>query len=137
MPDPSPWFAHHFAPLGIGGVKVQNLILSTGRDTSMAHGGRVTEAMIACHQARAKGGAGLIVSYVVGVHETARYTSHVLMGIDDGCLPEFRRLSDAVHTHGTRIFAQLFHQGLEIIEVTDGTAPGAWSAPATPRTGST
>ncbi|MCQ0091655.1 FAD-dependent oxidoreductase [Roseovarius sp. M141] len=132
MPDGSQLFAHLFMPLKIGGVEVANRILSTGHDTSMAHEGRVTDAMIAYHEARARGGAGLIVSQVVGVHETARYTSHVLMGTDDGCLPGFERLAQVVHAHGTRIFAQLFHPGREIMEVADGTAPVAYSASATP-----
>ncbi len=111
---------------------MQNRILSTGHDTSMADAGHVTDAMIAYHEARARGGAGLIVSQVVGVHETARYTSHVLMGTDDDCLPGFERLAQTVHAHGTRIFAQLFHPGREIMEVADGTAPVAYSASATP-----
>jgi len=132
MPDTSQIFPTLFTPLTIGGVTVQNRILSTGHDTSMAHDGHVTDAMIAYHEARARGGAGLIVSQVVGVHETARYTSHVLMGTDDGCLPGLRRLAETVHAHGTRIFAQLFHPGREIMEVADGTAPVAYSASATP-----
>ncbi|MFX0541641.1 FAD-dependent oxidoreductase [Roseovarius sp. S4756] len=132
MPDTAQPFAHLFAPLKIGGVEVRNRILSTGHDTSMAHEGHVTDAMIAYHEARARGGAGLIVSQVVGVHETARYTSHVLMGTDDSCLPGFTRLAETVHAHGTRIFAQLFHPGREIMEVADGTAPVAYSASATP-----
>ncbi len=132
MPETSQLFPHLFTPLTIGGVEVANRILSTGHDTSMAHEGRVSDAMIAYHAARARGGAGLIVSQVVGVHETARYTSHVLMGTDDDCLPGFEKLAQAVHTHGTRIFAQLFHPGREIMEVADGTAPVAWSASATP-----
>ncbi|HEY9038495.1 MAG TPA: FAD-dependent oxidoreductase [Roseovarius sp.] len=132
MPDTSQLFPHLFTPLTIGGVEVANRILSTGHDTSMAHDGQVTDAMIAYHEARAQGGAGLIVSQVVGVHETARYTSHVLMGTNDHCLPGFERLAKAVHAHGTRIFAQLFHPGREIMEVADGTAPVAYSASATP-----
>ncbi len=132
MPDTSQLFPHLFTPLTIGGVEVANRILSTGHDTSMAHNGQVTDAMIAYHEARAQGGAGLIVSQVVGVHETARYTSHVLMGTNDDCLPGFEQLAKAVHAHGTRIFAQLFHPGREIMEVADGTAPVAYSASATP-----
>lgn len=132
MPDTAKPFAHLFAPLNIGGARIKNRILSTGHDTSMAHDGHVTDAMIAYHEARARGGAGLIVSQVVGVHETARYTSHVLMGTDDSCLPGFTRLAETVHAHGTRIFAQLFHPGREIMEVADGTAPVAYSASATP-----
>ncbi len=132
MPDTSQLFPHLFTALKIGGVEVANRILSTGHDTSMAHNGQVTDAMIAYHEARARGGAGLIVSQVVGVHETARYTSHVLMGTGDDCLPGFERLAQTVHAHGTRIFAQLFHPGREIMEVADGTAPVAYSASATP-----
>lgn len=132
MPDQSQLFPHLFTPMKIGGVEVANRILSTGHDTSMAHNGQVTDAMIAYHEARARGGAGLIVSQVVGVHETARYTSHVLMGTNDDCLPGFARLARAVHAHGTRLFAQLFHPGREIMEVADGTAPVAYSASATP-----
>lgn len=132
MPDTSQLFPHLFSPFSIGGVEVANRILSTGHDTSMAESGHVTDAMIAYHAARARGGAGLIVSQVVGVHETARYTSQVLMGTDDDCLPGFTRLAEAVHAHGTRIFAQLFHPGREIMEVADGTAPVAYSASATP-----
>ncbi|PVA10053.1 oxidoreductase [Pelagivirga sediminicola] len=132
MPQTSQLFPQLFSPLSIGGVEIANRILSTGHDTSMAANGHVTDAMIAYHEARARGGAGLIVSQVVGVHETARYTSHVLMGTDDDCLPGFARLAQTVHAHGTRIFAQLFHPGREIMEVADGTAPVAWSASATP-----
>ncbi len=132
MPDTSQLFPHLFTPLKIGGIEVANRILSTGHDTSMSHNGQVTDAMIAYHEARARGGAGLIVSQVVGVHETARYTSHVLMGTNDDCLPGFARLAQTLHAHGTRIFAQLFHPGREIMEVADGTAPVAYSASATP-----
>lgn len=132
MSQTSQLFPHLFSPMTIGGVELRNRILSTGHDTSMAENGHVTDAMIAYHEARARGGAGLIVSQVVGVHETARYTSHVLMGTDDDCLPGFRKLAQTVQSHGTRIFAQLFHPGREIMEVADGTAPVAYSASATP-----
>ena len=132
MTQPSQLFPTLFSPIRIGGIEIANRILSTGHDTSMATGGHVSDALIAYHEARARGGAGLIVSQVVGVHETARYTSHLLMGTDDACIPGFARLADAVHAHGTRIFAQLFHPGREIMETADGTAPVAWSASATP-----
>ncbi|MCZ4352632.1 FAD-dependent oxidoreductase [Roseovarius aestuarii] len=132
MPDTSHLFPTLFSPYRIGAVDIPNRILSTGHDTSMAAGGQVTDAMIAYHEARARGGVGLIVSQVVGVHETARYTSHMLMGTDDSCIAGFSRLATAVKAHGTRLFAQLFHPGREIMETADGTMPVAWSASATP-----
>ncbi|QYX56267.1 FAD-dependent oxidoreductase [Roseovarius sp. SCSIO 43702] len=120
------------SPLTIGGMELRNRIVSTGHDTVLAHDGHVSDALIAYHAARARGGVGLIVSQVTGIHETARYTSHVLMGTDDDCIPGFRRLASQVHDHGARIVAQLFHPGREIMETADGTLPVAYAPSAVP-----
>ena len=125
-------FPHLFSPLRIGGMEVRNRILSTGHDTVMAHDGHVTDRLIAYQEARAKGGAGLIVVQVSGVHETARYTSHVLMATSDEAIPGYRALAEAVHRHGARICGQLFHPGREIMETQDGTAPVAYAPSAVP-----
>lgn len=113
-------------------MEVRNRILSTGHDTVMAHDGHVTERLIAYQEARAKGGAGLIVIQVSGVHETARYTSHVLMATSDDVIPGYRALAEAVHRHGAKICGQLFHPGREIMETQDGTAPVAYAPSAVP-----
>ena len=70
--------------------------MSSGHDTVMVHDGRVTDQLVAYHRARAEGGAGLIIVQVAGIHETARYTSHVLMATDDSCIEGYRRLVAAV-----------------------------------------
>ncbi|MGW0700147.1 oxidoreductase [Streptomyces sp. NPDC002867] len=98
-----------FSPLRIAGITVPNRILSSGHDTVLAGDGAVTDELIACHEARAAGGVGLIVLQVSGVHESARYTTHVLMATEDECVPGYARLAQAVHRHGTKIFGQLFH----------------------------
>lgn len=121
-----------FQPLKIGAIEVRNRIVSTGHDTTLPVDDRVNEALIAYHRARAKGGVGLIVSQVTGVHETARYTSHVLMGVDDGCIPGFQRLAQAVQGEGARLVVQLFHPGREIMETSDGTLPVAYAPSAVP-----
>ncbi|MFC5038126.1 FAD-dependent oxidoreductase [Tianweitania sediminis] len=125
-------FPHLFSPIQIGGMHVKNRILSTGHDTVMAHDGHVTERLIAYQEARARGGAGLIVAQVSGVHETARYTSHVLMATSDDAIPGYRALADAVHRHGAKICGQLFHPGREIMETQDGTAPVAYAPSPVP-----
>ncbi len=68
---------------------------------------------------------------VVGVHETARYTSHVLMATDDEAIDGYRHLADVVHEHGTVLFA-LFDPGREIMESQDGSAPVALAPSAVP-----
>lgn len=125
-------FRHLFSPLKIGGMEVRNRILSTGHDTVMAHNGHVTDRLIAYHEARAKGGAGLIVVQVSGVHETARYTSHILMATSDDSIPGYAALARAVHRNGAKICGQLFHPGREIMETQDGTAPVAYAPSAVP-----
>lgn len=123
---------HLFSPLTIRGRVVRNRILSTGHDTTLPTDGTVNPALIAYHQARAKGGAGMIVTQVAGVHETARYTSHMLMATDDGCIPGYRALADAVHAEGAVILSQLFHPGREIMESADGLLAVAYAPSVSP-----
>ena len=121
-----------FTPLTIRGVTIRNRILSTGHDTTLPQDGTVNEALIAYHRARARGGVGLIVTQVAGVHETARYTSHMLMATDDGCIEGYRRLAEACHAEGTAVFSQLFHPGREIMEGGDGLLTVAYAPSVSP-----
>jgi len=128
----APPFPRLFSPLTLGRVTIKNRIFSTGHDTSLAEAGLVGDRLIAYQRARAEGGAGLIIVQVSGVHETARYTSHLLMATDDDCIPGYRRLVETCHASDCRIFFQLFHPGREIMEGADGTAPVAYAPSAAP-----
>ncbi|MFC9556395.1 FAD-dependent oxidoreductase [Rhodococcus sp. NPDC056960] len=121
-----------FSPLQVGPVTVKNRIFSSGHDTVMVHDGQVTDQLVEYHRARAAGGAGLIVMQVAGIHETARYTYHVLMATDDSCIEGYRRVADAVHEHGCALFGQVFHPGREIMESQDGALPVAYAPSAVP-----
>ena len=129
---PEPPFPRLFEPLRIGSVTLRNRIVSSGHDTVMAADGLMTDQLIAYQTARAAGGVGLIVVQVAGVHESARYTSHILMATEDACIPGYRRLADAVHAHGSAIVGQIFHDGREIMESQDGTLPVALAPSAVP-----
>ena len=120
-----------FSPLALRRCEIRNRILSTGHDTTLITGGVPNDALIAYHEARAKGGAGLIVVQAAGIHETAKYTSHVLMA-SEASVPGYRRLAETVHRHGFKIFGQLFHPGREIMESQDGSAPVAYAPSAVP-----
>ncbi len=125
-------FPHLFAPLHIRGATLRNRIMSTGHDTVLPVDGTVNDALIAYHLARARGGVGLIVTQVAGVHETARYTSHLLMATTDACIPGYRRLADALHAEGVTVFSQLFHPGREIMESADGLLAVAYAPSVSP-----
>lgn len=121
-----------FSPLVIGSHTIKNRIVSSGHDTVMVSEGRITDQLIAYHEARARGGVGLIVVQVAGVHESAHYTSHVLMATDDSCIDGYQRLASTVHANGTTIFGQLFHPGREVMESQDGSSPVALAPSAVP-----
>ncbi|MCY1269810.1 putative N-methylproline demethylase [compost metagenome] len=130
--QPAKSFPHLFEPLEIRGKRLKNRIMSSGHDTSMPADNLVNEQLIAYHRARARGGVGLIVLQVAGVHDSARYTSHVLMATDDACIEGYRRLAEACHAEGTVVLSQVFHPGREIMESSDGLLTVAWSASASP-----
>jgi len=125
-------FPRLFEPLTIRGATLKNRIMSTGHDTTLPTDCTVNDALVAYQEARARGGAGLIVLQVSGVHETARYTNHVLMATDDGCIPGYRRVAEAVHRFDTVLFAQLFHPGREIMEADGGLLTVAYAPSSVP-----
>ncbi len=127
-----PAFATLFQPLTIRGRRFRNRIFSTGHDTNMAEGGLVGDRLVAYHRARAAGGAGLIVVQVSGVHETARYTSHLLMATDDSCIAGYRRIVEAAGAHDCRVIFQLFHPGREIMEGPEGRLAVAYAPSVSP-----
>jgi 2,4-dienoyl-CoA reductase-like NADH-dependent reductase (Old Yellow Enzyme family)/thioredoxin reductase len=116
----------------MGSCTIKNRIVSSGHDTVMVNHGEVSEQLIAYHRARAEGGVGLIIVQVAGVHESARYTSHILMAIDDSCIEGYAKLASVVHQSGTKIFGQLFHPGREVMESQDGSSPVALAPSAVP-----
>lgn len=120
-------FPNLFSPYRIKSTEFRNRIFSTGHDTYLPEEGLPSEALIAYQRARARGGAGLIVIQVVGVHETARYTEALLMGTSDDCIAPFRRLVDAIHAEGTKVFVQLFHPGRELLGRPDGVVQPAFA----------
>jgi 2,4-dienoyl-CoA reductase-like NADH-dependent reductase (Old Yellow Enzyme family)/thioredoxin reductase len=125
-------FTHLMQPLRIRGCTLKNRIMSTGHDTTLPVDGTVNPALVAYQEARARGGVGLIVLQVSGVHETARYTNHVLMATDDGSIEGYRSVAQAVHRFGTVLFGQLFHPGREIAEADGGLLSVAYAPSAVP-----
>jgi 2,4-dienoyl-CoA reductase-like NADH-dependent reductase (Old Yellow Enzyme family) len=54
------------------------------------------------------------------------------MATSDAAIAGFARLAKAVHRHGARVLAQLFHPGREVMEGHDGSIPAAFAPSAVP-----
>ena len=108
-------FEKLFEPARIGKMRLKNRIVMPPMMTGYgAEGGYVSQRLIDYHEARARGGVGLIIIEVVAPHQQCQAGNSQLMIGDDDHLPSFRELVDAVHKHDARIALQLQHSGWEI-----------------------
>ncbi len=124
-------FPNLLSEIQLGPTTLRNRIVSTGHHTYLADV-EPGEELIAYHEARARGGAGLIVSEIVAIHESAAFSSQLLNAFSPERIPAYRRLVDAVHGHGTKMFGQLFHPGREIVSTSHGMLPVAYAPSAVP-----
>lgn len=125
-------FPHLFSPISIGSLNLRNRMVSTGHETHLNEKGQIGDAMIAYHEARARGGAGLIVTEVALVHPSAVFVADPIRVDTDDCIPGYSRLAKVIHGHDCGLIAQLFHPGREMLASEDGTAPVSYSASPTP-----
>ncbi|MGE0008206.1 MAG: FAD-dependent oxidoreductase, partial [Parvibaculaceae bacterium] len=124
---------HLSSPIGIRGKRFKNRIFSSGHQTVLVNDGVPNEALVAYHEARARGGVGLIVAEIGAVHETAFFSTHTIEAYSDRCIAGYRKLADMARRYDCRIFGQLFHPGREVYGVLpDGRRPVAYGPSAIP-----
>jgi mycofactocin system FadH/OYE family oxidoreductase 2 len=104
-------YRHLFTPAQIGPVVVPNRIVFSAHLTNYAEDGVPTGQHAAYYSARAAGGAGLIVTEEHSTHPTDWPYEKLIHGFHPEVVPGYRRITDAVHRHGTPIFAQINHNG--------------------------
>jgi mycofactocin system FadH/OYE family oxidoreductase 2 len=106
-------YPHLFSPLRIGNVTVRNRIMQTAHVKLFAEAGVDSQRNVDYQAARAKGGAGLLITGNRVVHPTSTTGfPRVAWQYLPESLEADRRLTAAVHEHGAVIFAQLNHFGL-------------------------
>lgn len=100
-------------PITIGPVEVKNRVVITAHAayTDFFRPDCDGERYMAYLERRARGGAGLMMTTAMHVHEASQMLNHWVF--DAGTMgPKFRQLSERVHRHGGRILAQVFHFGV-------------------------
>jgi len=74
--------------------------------------GKVTDDTIAYYEARAKGGVGLIILGALKINdENGTFEARGLSIAQDEYIPGIKRIADAIHQHGAKVFAQIGHPG--------------------------
>ena len=100
-----------FSPIKIGDMEVKNRIAMAPMATQFANpDSTVSQQLIDYHEARARGGVGLIILGVTSVERFFPYP--VTLGLwDDKFIPGFKELAKTVHAHGAKVIPQITHPG--------------------------
>jgi len=104
-------YRHLFTPLRLGPLTVANRIVFSAHLTNYAADGLPTDRHRAYYEARAAGGAGLIITEEHSTHPTDWPYEKLIHGFNPEVVPHYRRITDAVHAHDVPILAQINHNG--------------------------
>jgi 2,4-dienoyl-CoA reductase (NADPH2) len=106
-------FAHLLTPGRIGSLAVRNRILMAPMgDCLPDEDGTVSDTQLAYFEARARGGAGmLLVGSLSVAYPDGSFHARQIGVSDDRFVPGLRALTERAHRHGAAIAAQLTHNG--------------------------
>ncbi|HYK84508.1 MAG TPA: FAD-dependent oxidoreductase [Ktedonobacteraceae bacterium] len=102
-----------FTPIRIGQTVIPNRVVFAAHLTNLAEDNLPGPRLTAYYAERAKGGCGLIITEEQSVHPSDWAYQPLIHGFDPRVIPGYRRMTRAVHEHGTRMFAQINHNGLQ------------------------
>jgi 2,4-dienoyl-CoA reductase-like NADH-dependent reductase (Old Yellow Enzyme family) len=105
-----------FKPLAIGPLTIPGRVIkSATSETRATADGFVTPQLIDFYVPMARAGVPLIISGNLYTSIDGRSTPRQLGADDDKKIPALKQLVDAVHRHGTKIFAQISHAGRQLV----------------------
>jgi 2,4-dienoyl-CoA reductase (NADPH2) len=106
-------YPHLLSPFELGGLTLRNrIVLAAMGSNFAAEDGGVTERLMAYYEARARGGAGLLVLETSAACWPNGATMPNTVGFSrDEFIPGLTELVQRVHRHGAKIVARLNHGG--------------------------
>ena len=124
-------FKYLFQPIKLRSVEIPNRIMTESHTTNLTIDHVIDDRYIAYQRERAKGGVGLIVAEMQSVNPNSNYYGGVSFGFDRSrVVPQFKKLSAAVHPYGTKLFAQIWHGGRQADP--EASRKVLWSASSIP-----
>ena len=96
-------YEHVLSPITVGSVEIPNRVVRTAHATGYAPG-RMSDRLIAYHAARARGGVGLTILEIMGVHPSSPGS---LLAFDPTIGEGYQKLLQACDGTGMKIFQQI------------------------------
>jgi 2,4-dienoyl-CoA reductase-like NADH-dependent reductase (Old Yellow Enzyme family)/NADPH-dependent 2,4-dienoyl-CoA reductase/sulfur reductase-like enzyme len=129
---------HLLQPGRLGAIEMRNRIVMAPMGSNFAEAdGHCGERIQAYYEARARGGAGLLIMGVASVAYPAGTAEPYQVGISrDDFIPGLSRIAERAHRHGARIAVQLQHAGKTATrDIAEGRPLWAPSPPPRAHTG--
>lgn len=118
-----------FNPITVKGITIKNRIAVPPMVTDYCNqDGTASERFIAYHEAKAKGGFGLIITEDYAIDPLGRGFKTVAGLWCDEQIESHSELTKRVHAHGAKIIAQIYHAGRQTNIGAIGEAPYAPTA---------
>ena len=113
-----------FTPMKIGKIEIPNRLVVSPMVTDYCNqDGTATERYIAYHEAKAKGGWGLIITEDYAVDPSGKGFSCVAGLWNDSQIASHAELTRRVHQYKSKIFAQIYHCGRQTASAITGCQP--------------
>jgi 2,4-dienoyl-CoA reductase-like NADH-dependent reductase (Old Yellow Enzyme family)/thioredoxin reductase len=104
-------FEHLFSPINIKNMELPNRCVMPPMATNLCNRDlTVSDANIAYLDRRAKGGVGLIITEIVGIHPSGTVG---IGAYEDRFMAGLEKMADVIHKNGVKAAAQLHHAGRE------------------------
>ena len=119
-------FGKIFSPIRIGQLEIPNRLIVPAMVMNFCTAdGTATERYTAYHEAKARGGWGLIITEDYAVSPTGRGFPNIPGLWRDDQIESHARFTRRIHESGGRIFAQIYHAGRQTSQFCIGTQPVA------------
>lgn len=113
-----------FTPYMIGKTEIKNRFVKSATYESMSTpDGEITDKLIDLYRYLAKGDVGLIIPGFMNIHPHGKAMPFQTGIYSDSLIPGLRKLTDTVHEHGSKIFFQLAHAGMQTSKEVLGRTP--------------
>lgn len=99
-----------YTPFKINQLELKNRIVMSPMSPGHCVKGYFEDAAIDYFRRRAEGGVGLIV-FANMQWDKERHANNVPLLTDEKFIPELKKITDAIHEGGAKVFAQIMHRG--------------------------
>ena len=115
-----------FSPMKIGNLEIPNRLVVSAMVTIYCNDdGTATEKYIGYHEAKAKGGWGLIITEDYAIDPAGRGFPRLAGLWEDAQIESHAELTRRVHQYKSKIFAQIYHAGRQTNPLVIGGQPWA------------